>query len=245
MKKQQIKTILKSSVLFLGILFSSCNSDGLIQENEFQPTTKNFMFDFSFYENNKGNLIDLESFNFKNKSVLSRLETNNLILKEINNQLGTDLDFSTSFKELELDSYETISDYIYDNKIMDKNEMQILTNFNTNLRTLELKEAITFLEEDVNNANLNSFKIEKFQYLANVVHLLENETPGFFTVNAQQRSCWSALLGLAFASAGLVAACNPPALGATVGTACYLAAANFVRASAVVGMECGDNKNKK
>jgi len=225
------------------VLFVSCNGSELIQENELEQTSENLKFDFSFYENNKGNLIDLKSFKFNNKSSLSRLEINNLILDEINRQLGTSLDYSTSFKKL--DSYESISKYIYENEIMDENEMQILTDFNTNLSTLEIYEAITILEEDVNDANLSSFKIEKFQFLANVVLLIENQTPGFFTENNQQRSCWFALAKLALASAALVAACNPATAAATVATACYIAAASFVAASATVGIECGDNDNNE
>ncbi len=225
------------------ILFVSCNGNELILENELEQASENLKFNFSFYESNKGNLISLESFKFDNKSSLSRLEINNLILDEINSQLGTSLDYSTSFKQL--DSYEAISNYIYENEIMDENEMQILTDFNTNLSTLEISEAITVLEEDVKDANLSSFKTEKFQYLANVVLLIENQNPSFFTDNTQQRSCWFAVAKLALASAALVAACNPATAAATVATACYLATASFIAASATVGIECGDNNNNK
>lgn len=219
-------------------LFISCSGDELFKQNEIEQTSENFKFDFSFFEANKGKLIDLSSFKFSNKSSLSRLETNNLILDEINDQLGTDLNFSNGFKELELSSYENIEDYIYANNIMNETDMKILTSFQLNLKNMDLSEAISALEEDANDVNLSSVKMKKFEYLANIVKLLENETPGFFTSTEQQKSCGGALLGLAFASAGLVIACNPPALGATVGTGCYFAAANFIRASVTVGVEC-------
>lgn len=218
------------------ILFGSCNKDEWIQENEFETSSEDLKFNFSFYENNKGNLLKLNSLKVKSNS--SRLESNNIILNEINNQLGTELDFSTDFKKLDLKSYEEIIAWSYRSGTLDRKDVQILANFNNNLTSMKLSDAITILEEDVNNAELNPFKIEKFQYLANVVKLLEYEEPGFFTNSVQQKSCFSASVGLAFASAGLVGACNPPALGASVGTLCYLAAANFVRASIEVGMAC-------
>lgn len=197
-------------------------------------------FDFSFFNKNQDNLIDIKSFKLENRSTLSRLEVNNIILTEINDQFGSELDFSTSFKELELDSFDSVSNWIYNNQSLNELDMQILIDFDTNLKALELSDAIAILENDVNNANLNSFKIDKFEYLANVVKLIENETPGFFTT--QQRSCLGATIGIAFAAAALAAACNPPALGATVGSACYLAGANFIRASITLGVECGDDE---
>lgn len=51
---------------------------------------------------------------------------------------------------------------------------------------------------------------------------------------------WGALIGLAFAFAGLVGGCNPPVAAVTTGWACYLAVANYIRASITVGLECGD-----
>jgi Rad3-related DNA helicase len=230
------------------MLFSSCNKDESIIENEFETSPEGLKFDFSFYENHKGNLLELNIFENKingNKSKLtSRLELNNTILKEINNQLGTKLDFSTDFKQLNLDSHENIVEWSYKSGTLTKVDIEILNDFNKNLNILQLSDAINILEEDVHTAHLNPMKVEKFQYLANVVKLLEYEGPGIFTSSLQQKnhrkSCLSASAGLAFASAALVAACNPPALGATVGWGCYLAGANFVRASIEVGKACGD-----
>jgi len=235
-----IKTLRKPYLsIFLAILiiFTSCSGDEFIDNNELEKSQSKF--DFSFFNKNQDNLIDMKSFKLHNKSSLSRLEVNNIILTEINDQLGSELDFSTSFKELELDSFDSVSNWIYTNQSLNELDMQILIDFDTNLKVLELTDAIAILENDVNNANLNSFKIDKFEYLANVVKLIENETPGFFTT--QQKSCWGATIGLAFAAGALALACNPPALGATVGAACYLAGANFIRASIMLGLECGDD----
>ena len=157
------------------------------------------------------------------------------------------MELSTKFKKLELESFESITNWSYDNGIMNKLDIQLLINLNKNLNKLGLSQAISILESDIKKSNLTSFKIEKFQYLANLIILLENERPGFFIRNSnlQQKSCWGATIGLAFASAGLVVACNPPALGATVGTTCYLAGANFIRASITLGLECGDSDKDK
>lgn len=242
-----IKTLRKPYLsIFLAslMLFASCSGNEILNENEAEQNSEFSKFDFSFFEKNKGNLIDMKSFNFDNKSSLSRIEINDKILNEINNQLGSELELSTDFKELELDSFESVSNWAINNGTMDEIDIQILTDFNQSLSQLELSQAISALETDVKNSNLSSFKVQKFQYLANVVKLLENERAGFFVSNSnfQQKSCWGAAIGLAFASAALVLACNPPAIGATVGAACYLAGANFIRASITVGLECGEQK---
>ena len=118
--------------------------------------------------------------------------------------------------------------------------MQIVASFSEYLNKLKLSEAIARLEDDVEKANLSADKVKEFQYLANVVKVIEYQDVGFFSDSVRANGCASALVGLAFASAGLVAACNPPAMGATVGWGCYLAGANFIRASISVGNACGD-----
>ena len=135
-----------------------------------QNRTLNFQsLIFLFLKKNKGNLIDMKSFNFDNKSSLSRIEINDKILNEINNQLGSELELSTDFKELELDSFESVSNWAINNGTMDEIDIQILTYFNQSLSQLELSQAITALETDVKNSNLSSFKVQKLQYPANVV----------------------------------------------------------------------------
>ena len=135
-----------------------------------QNRTLNFQsLIFLFLKKNKGNLIDMKSFNFENKSSLSRIEINDKILNEINNQLGSELELSTDFKELELDSFESVSNWAINNGTMDEIDIQILTDFNQSLSQLELSQAITALETDVKNSNLSSFKVQKLQYPANVV----------------------------------------------------------------------------
>lgn len=224
------------------MIFISCGGNDIIKENELEQNAEFVEFYFSFFEQNKGNLIDISSYNLDKKSPLSRLEMNNKILTEINKQLGSELEFSTDFKELELESFESVTNWAYNKGIMTKIDLTLLTDFNKNLNSLGLANAINVLESDVKNSNLNSFKIKKFQYLVNVVKLLENENPGIFVnnTNFQQRGCFGASLGLAFALSTLAGACNPATATATVGTLCYLAAANFVRASIQFGIECGD-----
>lgn len=111
----------------------------------------------------------MKSFNFENKSSLSRIEINDKILNEINNQLVSELELSKDFKELELDSFESVSNWAINNGTMDEIDIQILTYFNQSLSQLELSQAITALETDVKNSNLSSFKVQKLQYPANVV----------------------------------------------------------------------------
>ncbi len=81
------------------MLFISCNGNNLI-ENE---NANNNKFDFSFYENNKGNLfiLDASRFYISKTDEISRLEANNLILEEVNREYGTDIDFDDELKQLE------------------------------------------------------------------------------------------------------------------------------------------------
>lgn len=220
------------------ILLSSCKSDDSLS------TTESQKFDYAFYQNNKGSLLNLNSINLINNSnplmrsePLTTLEKSNIILTEINTELGTDLDFDNDFKEIELDTYTSVENYIYKNNILEPSEMYLLNNFKNNLSNLELTDAINILEQEVHNANLDVLKVEQFEYFANTVMLLENDDPGIFTAKAAS-PCSDALLGLAFATVSLAGACSPPAMGASVGFFCYVAGANYIRASIAVGKAC-------
>ena len=98
-----------------------------------------------------------------------------------------------------------------DTGLVDEADLSILTTFYTNINTLTLDDAIANLEQDVQHASLNSFKSEKFEYLANVVQLLQEEDPNLFLENSGRSNadCAAALARLALAFASLVAACNP------------------------------------
>ncbi len=131
------------------------------------------------------------------------------------------------------------------NTNFNERDIEILTNFSEDLISTDLDTAISILENTLSNQNLDSSKFLKYQSIVTSVKLIEYQNEGFFTIDDETSStarngwgCAWALAKLALASASLVAACNPPALGATVGTGCYLAATGFVAASASVGMAC-------
>jgi len=120
---------------------------------------------------------------------------------------------------------------------MNQAEIDIFSEFKTNLASMELMESLNLLEQDVNNANLDIIKFERFQSFANTVRILDENEPGLFSA-AELSSCADAMLGLVFATVGLAGGCSPPAMGASVGFFCYVAAAKYVRASVVVDKNC-------
>jgi len=223
-------------MLIFAITIIACTSENDVINNE--AINKNISL--NTYEQFKGQLVDINKFN--KSRVNSRLEQNNHILSQVNNIYGTDIDFDDSLKEL--DSPEEIFSWLKSNSDFNQNDIDILTNFSSNLTTQSFDAAVSILENEISDETVNSFKFEKYQSIVNGVALIEYQYPGFFTVETvtyQKSESWGcawAVAKLALASASLVAACNPPALGATVGTGCYLASTGFVAASASVGMAC-------
>lgn len=224
------------------MLFISCNENNLLEDQNVNDNK----FNFSFYENNKGNLLalDISKLNSSKTSEISRLEANNIILEEVNKKYETDIDFDEELKQL--NRPEEIFDWMIVNTDFNENDIEILTNFSENLISTDLDTAISILEKTLSNQNLDTSKFLKYQSIVTGVKLIEYQNKGFFTIDDDSNvtrkdwGCAWALAKLALASASLVAACNPPALGATVGTGCYLAATGFVAASASVGMACKD-----
>lgn len=220
------------------ILLTSCNVDELTNENE---TFENFKFDFSLFNENKGKLIEIESFMLDNKYYLSRLELNNYILEQVNDFHNTNINFDNDLKTLK--TSEDILNWLENNSDFNQQDISILKNLKSDLISIGLDEAISALEYNILEENLlDDYKIDKYQSIVNGVKLIEYQYPGFFTSDNLEnaRSCSWALAKLALAAASLVVACNPASAAATVGVSCYLAAAGYIAASASVGMECGD-----
>lgn len=222
-------------MLILAIVVTACSSENDDINSDFNSKK----LSLNTFETFKGQLLDINNLNTLKTD--SRLEQNNHILSQVNDFYGTDIDFDDSLKEL--DSADEIFNWLKANTSFNQTDIDILTNFSSNLTTLSFDEAVSSLENEITNYNLDTYKFEKYQSIVNGVALIEYQYPGFFTIESTQKSwgCAWAVAKLALASASLVAACNPPALGATVGTGCYLAAAGFVAASASVGMACGDD----
>jgi hypothetical protein len=232
--------------LFLAslMLFTSCEGDSIIMNGAPEAIIQKSTFNYSLFENSKGQLLDLNAVAFINSSDFlskststSTLDQNNLILGEINQKLGTDLALDDSLKSIELTSKLEMENYLLSNQLVSTKELIIIDDFNKNLALMNTSEALKLLERDVNNASLSVFEVSRFETLANTVALLDYQEPGAVTTLAAG-GCGEALLGLGFALAGIVGACNPPAAGATVGFFCYLAAANYIRASVAVGRAC-------
>lgn len=231
--------VYKSVIFSILILLSSCNKYdiSLTGDNELS-LTKN-KFEFNFFDENKENMIDINSFSHMDKSSLTRLQMNNLLIKEINKEFDSNLNYSDGFKNLELNSFEEISDYLIQNNILDNKDLKLLKSFSYRLNKLNIDDAIEHFENDVFSSYSDAQKIQKFEYLVNIVKLFEYHHD-YFSSNSLDKNCFSASIALAFATAALVAACNPASVTVSVGTACYIAAANFIRASIVIGLECGE-----
>ena len=105
--------------------------------------------------------------------------------------------------------------------------------------------ALTNLEKNVlqNEIQLSTTKIQKYEELANTVKLINAEDPELFDNNLQRKGCIGAIIGVIFAFVALVIACGSTVpMGGTTAVACYWTAANFIRASITVGIECGSDE---
>lgn len=236
-----LKTLRKPYLsLFLSglILFVSC------EQNDLNNEQNNREISLHPFETLKGQLMDVNKLNLNNSRTEfnSRLEQNNYILSEVNSYYGTNIDFDDSLKSLNTE--EDVYDWIKSNTTFNQKDVDRLKNFSTNLISLGFDEAVDILENEISDENIDSFKFEKYQSIVNGVALIEYQNPGYFTSENSKglasRSCAWALFKLGLASASLVGACSPPAMGASVGWTCYVAATAFIAASASVGMECGD-----
>jgi len=143
-----------SIFLSLLLLFVSCNGPILLDEKNL--TTEDISFNYSIFENNKGNLLDLSSFD--DISYNSKIEFSNEVLNKINVQLGTELDLDHNFKSLNFKSKNEIINWELDNKVIDNNDVVILTSLNKNLNIMEIDDALNELEFEVNSSLI---KIEK------------------------------------------------------------------------------------
>lgn len=224
-----------SIFLSLLVLFVSCNGPLLLEEND--SILEDITFNYSIFENNKGTLLDLST--FEDISYSSNIEFTNEVLNKINIKLGTQLDLDHNFKSLKFKSKDEIVEWGLQNKVIDNNDVIILTSLNKNLNLMDIDDALNELEFDV-NSTLN--KVEKrvvFEKLANVIKLVEYEDKGIFSSSISDKaSCNMAVVGLIFSFIALVLACNPAGIVITVGIACYFAGANFIRASIALGMAC-------
>lgn len=229
-----------SSILLSTLMiFVSCEKNNLnIEFNENEISLHPF-------EKLKGQLIAINQLNLKDSKIEfnSRLDLNNFLLSEINNYYDTDIDFDDKLKSLS--SAEEIFNWIKANTLFNQNDVDNLKIFSSNLTTLDFDQAVSILDNNITDLK-DSNKFEKYQSIVNAVAIIEYEYPGYFTTEnyqgiASKGGCAFALFKLGLASAALVGACSPPAVGASVGWTCYLAATAFIAASASVGIECGEN----
>lgn len=217
------------------ILFVSC------EQYESSQDSVDAKFDYSLFNTYKGNMLDINVLNTsRGQQELSRLELNEAILNDINLQLGTNLDYSYDFKSLEITSSQEIINWGLQNELLNNKDVEILNTFINSVLSNDMETALIDLEAAVfQSEELSLFKIEKYETLANTVRLINEENPEMFNSIGQQRSCFGAVIGIVFAFVALILACAATgATGGAVAPGCYWAAANFVRASITLGVEC-------
>jgi len=241
LRKPYLSFFLSAIILFVSCeqndSYNELNSLDINNINSKKTTRKISLHPF---ETVKGQLMDINNINSLRKTFDSRLEQNNSILSEVNDYYGTNIDFDDSLKSINTE--EDVYDWIKSNTIFNQEDVDRLKNFSTNLISFGFDEAVGILENEISDEKIDSFKFEKYQSIVNAVALIEYQNPGYFTSEnflSKRGSCAWALFKLGLASASLVGACSPPAMGASVGWTCYVAATAFIAASASVGA-CGD-----
>lgn len=217
------------------VLFVSC------EQYQLKSDTDEAKFDYSLYYTYQGKMLSVNLKKaLKVQNNISRLELNEAILDEINLQLGTDLDYSVDFKSMEIKSSTEVMDWGLQNNLLDDKDVTILNDFISSTVSNGIENALSGLEADVfKNMELSVSKVQKYEELANTVRLINEENPEIFDSNLDGRSCLWAVIGIIFAFVALVLACpSTVPTGGLTAPACYWAAANFIRASIVLGKEC-------
>ncbi|WP_438968639.1 hypothetical protein [Nonlabens sp.] len=237
MKNLGIKSI--ATFFALLMIFTSTAQTFSISKSTFETQASERTFDFSTYERFKGDIIDIKKLDIPTK--VSRLEQNKSILEQVNNIYETEVNFDEEL--MTLNTSEKIFSWLVENTNFNEKDVLLITNYSNNLVSNGFEKASKTLSEQLSKHSIESVKFEKYQSIVNTVKLIEYQYPGTFTTETVQKGGWGcafAIAKLALATASLAVACNPPALGATVGVGCYLAGTGFVAASVSVGLACKD-----
>jgi hypothetical protein len=158
----------------------------------------------------------------KKNSKVSVLETNKLILSEVNDELGTEVYLPDSVLAL---SVEMNANDIYNlaltNNWLKVKDVKLAKEFSKDIETKGLDSAIQNYQNKVLTLNLSNDEFAKSNIFINTVKALNYENPGLFSINTNTQAkgwyrCALASVALAATTVGLTSCLTIVACGLAV-----------------------------
>ena len=176
LRKPYISIFLASLILFVSCTKNQDNIDNIMEQQS---------FDYSVYHDNRNTNIDFIS-GFSNQSIESNNRDSFIeVLDLINDEFETG-EFLNNLDEkyFTLNQAQSTPYQVRSNKNVDINshlnetDINLIEDFNKDIKSLSFSEALTNFEKNVLQLNLNDNEFRKYNKLANVFLIIENSFPG-------------------------------------------------------------------
>lgn len=192
------------------MLFASCSQYDT-ESNEVKQSFDYEAFNTHKSSNHFDNIINKMNSSSKKSSKLSILETNKLILSEVNDELGTSVDLPDSALSMSVDmDANDIYNIALSNGWLNVKDIELAKKFSEDIETKGFDSAIENYQNKVLALNLSNDKFAKSNLFINTIKTLNYENPGLFSINTntQAKSNWYrcalASVALTATTAGLV-----------------------------------------
>ncbi len=203
------------------MLFISCKQ----YDSELNEIEQSFDYKvFNTYKNTNHLDAIINKINTSNKdrSNLSVLETNKLILSTVNDELDTGLYLPESLLSMSVDmEANDIYEIALTNNWLDIKDVELTKNFANDAETIGFDLAVENYQNKVLALNLSSKEFAKKNIFINAVKALDYENPKLFTVNNNTQArgwyrCALATIALAATTAALASCITIVACGLAV-----------------------------
>lgn len=183
LRKPYISIFLASLILFVSCTKNQDNIDNIMEQQS---------FDYSVYHDNRNTNIDFIS-GFSNQSIESNNRDSFIeVLGLINDEFETG-EFLNNLDEkyFTLNQAQSTPYQVRSNKNVDINshlnetDINLIEDFNKDIKSLSFSEALTNFEKNVLQLNLNDNEFRKYNKLANVFLIIENSFPGMLANDAK------------------------------------------------------------
>lgn len=159
-----------ATILAFLVLFVSCSDENFTDQQS---------FDYSVYQNNKSTNIDFTTGNSSKSNVIDTRDSFIQVLGLINDEFGTNVYLNNLDEQFLSTSNQAKSNQTVNiNSYLNQTDINLIENFNEDIKQLSFNEALDNFENNVLQLNLNDSEFQKYNELANVLSLVENSFPG-------------------------------------------------------------------
>ncbi len=200
------------------MLFASCSQ----YDTELNEVKQSFDYETFNTHKSSNHLDNIMNSLSKKSSKASVLETNKLILSEVNDELGTDVDLPDSALSMSVDmDANDIYDIALTNGWLEVKDIELAKEFSEDVETKGFDSAVENYQNKVLILNLSNDKFAKSNLFINTVKTLNYENPGLFSTNTNTQAkgwyrCALASVALAATTAGLLSCVTVVACGLAV-----------------------------